>query len=266
MYHTPKQRTYQRHLPELRAKAVSLRRQGYSLYELRDLLNVPKLTIQGWVKEVRLSAKAKKRIRWRILEGGKVARARAVVANRARVETWKRGIQENSRREVSRISLTPEMGRLLCAVMYSCEGSKYPATRFLGFANSDPRIIRLFLHLLRTHFVVDEEKFRCQVPHRCDQNLGSLIRYWSGVTGIPQEQFYRNKADQRTKGKPTLREDYKGVCHVQYFSTALQFTLQSMGEALMDLLGGENGGAGENRTLNSSMPWRRDPISLQPLK
>ena len=79
MYRTPRQYTYRRHPPELRAKAVACRRQGYSLNELRDLLKVPKLTLQGWVKDIRLSAKARKRIRWRILEGGKIARARARV-------------------------------------------------------------------------------------------------------------------------------------------------------------------------------------------
>lgn len=266
MYHTPRPSHYQRHPPKLRAKAIALRRQGYSLNELRDLLTVPKLTIQGWVKDVRLSAKAKKRIRWRILEGGgKVARARARVVNGQTLEAWKRGIQNSSRLEVSRAQLTPELGRLLCAVMYSCEGSKYPSARLLGFANSDPRMIRLFLHLLRMYFVVDEKRFRCQIPHRCDQDMETLIRYWSGVTNIPQEQFYRNKADQRTKGKPTLRKDYRGVCYVQYFSTTLQFTLQSIGEALMDRHGEGNGGAGENRTLNPAMPLRCDPISPQPL-
>lgn len=198
------------------------------------------------MKEIRLSAQAKRRIQWRILEGGKTARARAAIVNRERVEAWKRSIQESSRSEVSRVRLTPEFRKLLCAALYSCEGSRYPSTRVLGFANSDARMIRLFLHLIRTSFVVDEKKFRCQVPHRCDQDLETLIHYWSRVTDIPQEQFYRNKADQRTKGKPTLRKDYRGVCYVQYFSTTLQFTLQSMGEALMDILGGENGGAGEN--------------------
>ena len=260
MYRTPRQYTYRRHPPELRVKAVVLRRQGFSLNELCDFLNVPKLTVQGWVKDIRLSAKAKRRIRWRVLEGGKVARARARVVNGQALEAWKREIQNSSRIEVDHIQLTQELGRLICAVMYSCEGTKYPSARSLGFGNSDPRMIRFFLHLLRTCFVVDEKKFRCQVLHRCDQNLRALTRYWSQITRIPREQFYSSKPDQRTKGKPTLRKDYRGVCSITYFNTTLQFTLQSLAEALMENHRKRENGAGGARTLETScMPCRRSP-------
>lgn len=255
---------YKRYSAEFKAKAVNLRRQGYSLYELRDLLDVRLATVQGWVKDIQLSQKAKRRIRRRVLNGGKIARARARVVNGQTMEAWKRGIQESSRAAVRHETFTPEIGRILCALMYSCEGAKYPSARMLGFGNSDPRMIQLFLRLLRNCFIIDEGKFRCQVFHRWDQDLKGLIRYWRKITGISSKQFYSTKPDQRTKGKPTLRKDYKGVCSVTYFSTTLQYTLQSMGDALMENYGKENNGAGENRTLDSAMPLRCDPSSPQP--
>lgn len=253
---------YKRYPPEFKAKAVDLRQQGYSLYELRDLLNVRLATVQGWVRSIPLSIEAKNRIRQRILDGGKVARARAAVVNRQRVETRKQGIQEESRNVIHKMEWTPELGKLLCGVLYICEGSKYPAGRQLGFGNSDPRIIRAFLRLLRENFMTDERKFRCQIWHRCDQSLRILTRYWSEVTNIPVEQFYSSKPDERTRGKPTLRKDYYGVCYVQYLSTTLQYTLQSLGEMLMETIG--NGGAGEGRTLTFGMPCRRAPATLRP--
>lgn len=225
---------YKRYPPGFKAKAVDLRRQGYSLYELQDLLKVRLATVQGWVKNVQLSEKARKRIRQRILDGGKVARSRAAVVNRQRVEIWKRGIREESRNVIHKIDWTPELGKLLCGVLYLCEGSKYPAGRQLGFGNSDPRIISVFLKLLRENFVTDEQKFRCQVWHRCDQSLRALIRYWSEVTSIPVKQFYSSKPDERTRGKPTRKKEYMGVCYIQYLDTTLQFTLQSIGGTLME--------------------------------
>ncbi len=36
-------------------------------------------------------------------------------------------------------------------ILYICEGAKYPAARQLGFANTDPRMIRFFVLLLRQH-------------------------------------------------------------------------------------------------------------------
>ena len=255
---------YKRYPPEFKAKAINLRRQGYSLYELRDLLKVRLATAQGWVRNVPLSIQAKKRIHQRILDGGRIARARAAVVNRHRVEIWKQGIREESGNVIRKMEWTPELGKLLCGVLYLCEGSKYPVGRQLGFGNSDPRIINAFLKLLRENFVIDERKFRCQIWHRCDQSLRDLTCYWSEVTSIPVEQFYSSKPDERTRGKPTLRKDYRGVCYIQYLSTTLQYTLQSLGDMLMELHGRENGGAGEGRTLTFGMPCRRAPATLRP--
>lgn len=262
MYPPPK-RTYRRHPPELRAKAIALRQQGYSIYELRDLLGIRLATVQGWVRGISLSEKAKERIRCRIVDGGRAGRRIAVDVNRKRIEAWKQGIHEKNRRLLQGIEITPDLAKLFCALLYSCEGAKYPSARMLGFSNSDPVTIQCFLWLLRNCFGVDERKFRCQIVHRWDQSLNFLIAYWSGVTGIPPTQFYRSKPDARTKGKKTLRKNYRGVCCITYFDVTLQYTLQNMAEVLMKNIE-RVGGAGENRTLNPSMPWRYDPISPQP--
>ncbi len=242
-------RSYKFHPAAARVEATRLRREGFSLSELSAHLQVPKATIQGWMRSIPLSNQSKKRIRSRIVEAGKIGRPLAVIANRQKIEAWKQRIKENSRKAVGRIQLTPGLGRLLCSVLYVCEGSKYPSARQLGFGNSDPRMIQFFLYLLRTCFAIDERKFRCQVMHRWDQSLSSLIYYWSRVTRIPTRQFYPTQPDKRTKGKRTLKKDYRGVCLIQYLDTTLQFTLQSIGEALMEEYGQErSGGAGGDRT------------------
>ncbi len=219
---------------EVRIKAVALRRQGYSLEELMGLLQIRKATVQGWVHRVPLSKKAKERLRSRILAGGEKGRSRAIIACRQKMEIWRQEVQERSREFLKDVQLNPAIGKMLCSVLYLCEGSKYPSSRQLGFGNSDARLIRFFLYLLRSGFAVDEQKLRCQVLYRCDQSLEDLICYWSRVTRIPKEQFYSSRPDERTRGRPTLQKDYRGVCSVQYLDTTLQFTLQSIGETLME--------------------------------
>lgn len=93
-------------------------------------------------------------------------------------------------------------------------------------------MIKLFLLLLRRHFPVDEKKLRVHVMHRWDQDSEALKAFWTGVTRIPLEQFYPAYADRRTKGKPTQRADYRGVC---YQRTTLQYTLQAIGEAVLEV-------------------------------
>ena len=253
----------------IRDRAIQLRRKGYSLYELRGMLGVRLATVQGWVKSVRLSREAKERIRRRIVEGGKAGRAKAVVVNRQKVEVWKQRIRRESLNLVQRIPLDSSLGKLFCGLLYICEGSRYPSSRVLGFGNSDPRLIRLFLHLLRHYFRIEERKFRCQIPHRCDQSWDSLAHYWSQVTGIPKRQFYKTKPDLRTIGRPTRRKDYQGVCFIQYLDTTLQLTLQSMGEALMEMVKKIQW---SRRDLNprplrchrSALPLRHCPIKISP--
>ncbi|MCX6715889.1 MAG: hypothetical protein NT077_02600 [Candidatus Taylorbacteria bacterium] len=82
-------------------------------------------------------------------------------------------------------------------------------------------LIAMFLQLLRKCYTLDEEKFRCTVMCRADQDIAQLQNFWSGITHIPLMKFYRATIDQRTIGKPTRKPDYKGVCRINYFSAMI---------------------------------------------
>lgn len=91
----------------------------------------------------------------------------------------------------------------------------------LAFGNSDPRMVRMFLALLRRCYDIDESKFRCTVMCRADQDVDGLQAFWSEVTGIGAQSFYRARVDKRSVGRPTLRKGYKGVCLINYFSAKI---------------------------------------------
>jgi hypothetical protein len=96
----------------------------------------------------------------------------------------------------------------------------------LCLGNSNPDIIRLFLRLLRKCFPIDKKKFRCTVQHRADQDSKMLKLFWSEVTHIPLDQFYCYKPDERTISLTTKKVDYKGVCRIDYLSTAVYNEVQ----------------------------------------
>lgn len=218
---------------DIRSKAVRLRREGFSLSEIANLLHRPKNTVQGWVKDIQLTETQQKKIKEKIVKGGLKGRKKARQVNKNKIDAWKNAIQVKARNYTEIASKNSNIGKLICGVLYLCEGAKYPATRHLVFANSDPRMIRLFLTLLRQNFKLDRKKFRCRIMHRWDQDGDKLKRYWLRITGIPSRQFYRNYIDKRSKGVPTKKENYKGICAIQYFDTNIQFELQSIGEALL---------------------------------
>ncbi len=254
---------YVRYPPQIKAKVIQLRQQGYSLKEISDKLQIRKATIWCWVKSVRLSSQAKERIQQKIVEGGKIGRPRALIANRRRLEMRLERIREDGTAIVEGLPLNPVFSQVLCGLLYLCEGAKYPSTQGIRFGNSDPILIRVFILFLRTCFSITESKFRGEIMYRCDQDQDALIRYWSQVTGIPEENFYRRKPDSRTKGMPTKKIGYKGVCVINYLDTDLQLLLLALGEEMLQRVC-KNGGAGENRTLTSTMPLSRAPITLQP--
>jgi len=217
----------------IKQKARNLRRQGWSMGEISLKMKIPKNTVQGWVRDIQLTQRQKDRLKQKIAASGVIGRPLAVKTNRERHEKWKEGIKEKAKHFIKLPLNNPEIGKLVCGILYLCEGAKYPSSRFLHFGNSDHKLIYFFLNLLRETYELDEEKLRFSIGYRFDQDYEELKEYWSNLTGIPRAKCLNNKPDKRTKGKPTLRKDYKGVCRVIYCDASLQFELQSIGEAII---------------------------------
>lgn len=117
----------------------------------------------------------------------------------------------------------------IIAMLYWGEGYKGSVERpskIVDFTNSDPEMIRLFLFTLRNLYDVDEKKFRIQLYCYSDQNLKGLIRFWSGLTSIPKEQFI----------KPFIRNDFNnksrkmvyGMVHIRYQDKKLLLEIMNL--------------------------------------
>ncbi len=119
--------------------------------------------------------------------------------------------------------------RAIGAMLYWGEGYKgndvVPA-KSVDFANSDPDMIRLFLLFLRNNFDLTEKKFRVLLYCYSDQDVQSLIRFWSRETNIPIESFT----------KPYVRNDFKvnsrkmtyGLIHIRYYDKKLLLEIKKM--------------------------------------
>lgn len=218
---------------DIKLAVRNLRKQGWSLGEISLKMKVPKNTISGWVKYIKLTSQQQERIRQKIIESGAIGRQLAIKVNKEKLEKWKGDIRKKVKHYAKLAAKNRKIDRLICGLLYLCEGAKYPSTRCLIFSNTDPVMIRYFLNVLRASFNITEAKLRCRVMYRWDQDIGELNKYWSNITRIPLEHFFKTTPDKRTKGKATLKKGYKGVCSIQYPSTALQFELQSIGEEII---------------------------------
>lgn len=238
---------------KFKQEARDLRIKGWSIGEIRLEMKIPKNTISSWVKDIRLTKKQNKRIKDKIINSATIGRSLAVKANYQKIERWKESIRNSVKHFESIHFKNPELGKLICGLLYLCEGAKYPSSRYLYLGNSDPKIVSFFINALRRYYKIDENKLRFSIGYRWDQNFKKLKNYWSRITKIPKSKCLNSKPDIRTKGKATLRKDYMGICRIIYYSAALQFELQSIGETIIKV-------EPERIELSaSSMPWKRSP-------
>lgn len=139
--------------------------------------------------------------------------------------------KEQLNQHILAIKGTDEAQRIMLGILYMAEGTKR-ASGNVTFGNSDPEIIALFLRLLRNTFDIDESKFRCTLQARADQDIAGLERFWSEVTQIPADKFYKARIDPRSLGKETRKKVYKGVCRIDYLSSELLCELMVIGSML----------------------------------
>lgn len=162
---------------KVKERACQLRKQGWSLGEINLTLSIPKNTLSGWVKEIKLTEKQKQRIKKKEITSAAKGRILAAKVLKQKMESWKESIRKRTNQFSKMPFENAKIGKLICGILYVCEVSKYPSTRCLSFANSDSKMISFFLVMLRKHFHIDEKKFRCRIQQRYDQNPNELKRF-----------------------------------------------------------------------------------------
>lgn len=119
--------------------------------------------------------------------------------------------------------------RAIGAMLYWGEGYKgndITPAKSVDFANSDPDMIKLFLLFLRNNFSLTEKKFRILLYCYSDQDVQSLIRFWSKETGIPIESF--TKPYVRRNFNVNARKMKYGLIHIRYYDKKLLLEIKKM--------------------------------------
>lgn len=110
--------------------------------------------------------------------------------------------------------INKEKAKFYAALLYWCEGSKYPASTALNFTTSDMKMQRLFLTLFRKGFNPVESKFRIWLQFHNNQDKQKLFKYWSTILKIPVSQFMKPNVTDRKGGR--YRRVYYGTCSLRY--------------------------------------------------
>ena len=202
----------------LKPRIIALRKSGKTYTEICKIIgiNISKGTLSDWCGSISLSPQQKQRVERLIKRGTNKGRAVALVVNKLKREKYIQAVKNRINHLPNELK-DKNTSKIALAMLYLGEGAKTQRGSLM-FGNSDSLIIRLFLSLLRYCYNIDENKFRCTLQCRADQNIPKLEKFWSQVTKIPLSQFYKARIDPRTIGRPSKNPDYKGVCRIDYFS------------------------------------------------
>lgn len=181
----------------------ALRSLGLSYGEILELIPVPKGTLAGWCREIRLSDAQVAAIKQR--RGPRESPRNTQWRRRLEVEQ----IRERARAEVSGLVCEPLW--LAGTVLYWAEGSK--TRRILELTNSDPRALRLFIAWVETYLNPHPEYVLSLNLHADnDETFGK--RYWRAALKLETATFYKTFVKPPGTGHRKNHLPH-GVCRVR---------------------------------------------------
>lgn len=200
---------------DTKSKVVKLRRQGHSFRTISTLTKTPLSTVFLWSKEVELSLVQKEKLKEKSLQILQKSRQKAqLIRKKNYLRLCK--ISHQQGQKIIGAKLTARDLNCICISLYWAEGFK--KDNRLGFANSDPQMIRFFIFWLVNYLKAPKNSLRLRVG--LNINLKSKIKkaeqYWSVQTGIPLSQFQKPYFQKtKTKKKYSNENQYFGVLRVR---------------------------------------------------
>lgn len=215
----------------LKIEAIELRKKGKTYLEIRKELKkpIPKSTLSLWCKNFLLDPIYKDAIEFSMKKNIHKGRAVALAVKKVKRDKYLSDVKKRIV-HLGELIANKDVAKIALAILYLGEGAKTKSS--LMFGNSDPKVVELFLRLLRHCYIVDENKFRCTLQCRADQDIEKLEKFWSSTTKIPRNKFYKARIDKRTIGKLSKKQDYMGVCRIDYFSADIFNELMKINEVI----------------------------------
>lgn len=169
-----------------------LRKKGFSINELVVKLSIPKTTVWHHIHNIKLSPKHVAILRSR--QGGTAKRKQE---NLEKAREYARELLKSPDRDLS----------IVIAMLYWGEGSKKSACEFV---NSDDRIIKSYLFVIRNVFNIPEKFIKPTMRIYSGMNRKKCLNHWCRATKIPKSKFFIRFNDGGTNGRTKY-----GMCRIR---------------------------------------------------
>lgn len=220
-----------RHSKEIRAKVLKMGLSGKTYAQIRAIYPIPKSTLSFWFKRAN-SPRALDRTRLLAhLERVRKIGLKTIMDRRL---AWMADAQQQGEKEAGRFPLSNILIlKALLAMLYWAEGAKHEKVYGLVFANTDPKLMRLYVSLLRKVYPLDESRFRVRLHLHYYHRHAEAIDFWSNALKIPPSQFGKIYVKKRSKSK-RFRKNFHGICFVKYPANHAREELLALGRTLSE--------------------------------
>lgn len=220
---------------EIKKKARILRKKGFTYSELVKELGASRSTIHWWLRDMKRSSVADFRSREKWM---KEIQPLGAMANKRKREERLKELTNKMKREVECLKIDKEVGKIILSMLYWAEGSK--GRDVLNMVNTDPKLLSLFITLLRKCYVLDESKFRLRLHLHHYHNEEELKNFWSELLGISKDNFHKSYRKPRNPDR-NFRRNFGGICTLRYNSVYLKDEVLFYALAVSDKVLKENG-------------------------
>ncbi|MDE2001240.1 MAG: hypothetical protein KGI60_01580 [Patescibacteria group bacterium] len=194
---------------EERSRAIELRKQGKSYSQIKRSIKVSKSTLSIWLQDLPLSERRLREVRdWNQsrIENYRETRRKqreAVLNDIYKIE--KRKIMPLTAKEIF-------IGGLF---LYWGEGAKTKLSSEAILSNTNPSIVKAFIHWLEHSFHVRRVDMKIRLQLYKDMDVDEEIHYWSRALLIKESQFRKPYIKKSNRTSLTYKNKYThGTCNV----------------------------------------------------
>lgn len=195
-------------------KAILLRKKGLSIKKIAIKLRISSSTANIWLKNVKLTREQKERL-YKNAHDPFFGKRKQHVLNQ--IKKKEREINKEKKLGIKDIGKLTARELFISGVgLYWAEGFK--KDRRLGFANSDPSMIKLFIKWLTGYCNVPKDQIRLRVCLNISHNhrIKEVEKYWSELTEIPLNHFQKPFFQKfKWKKKYPNENNYFGVLRIR---------------------------------------------------
>ncbi|PJE69046.1 hypothetical protein COU96_01860 [Candidatus Shapirobacteria bacterium CG10_big_fil_rev_8_21_14_0_10_38_14] len=199
-----------------KAKAIKLRKRGYSYSEILQEVKVAKSTLSGWFKSVQLAKSQKQRLTKKRREAQlKGAQSQKLKRKKITRQLINKGIKEIK-------TLTRKELFVIGVALYWAEGSKQKENNIsqaVAFSNSDPVMIKLFLTWLVDICRIEKSdvKFELYIHESINQSkIKQIEKMWRNLLNLPKSKKIKIRLKRNIRKKPIKKnKNYIGLIKIK---------------------------------------------------